>query len=159
MPPPFRNPHWNVFSAIPHVAAGAVGNAPATWAANYGLVGVPAGAAPLPAHPINRATVRAICRNPANPVLFGYVCAMAWGGQGTLPGTGRYVASAWAANAMIAKHLAALHAGQLTRCQAYNLFLGTGAVAGLGPAFFTKLLYFFSPTPNCYIMDQWTSDP
>jgi hypothetical protein len=27
----------------------------------------------------------------------------------------------------------------------------------LGPAFVTKLLYFFSPTLDHYIMDQWTA--
>jgi hypothetical protein len=27
----------------------------------------------------------------------------------------------------------------------------------LGPAFFTKLLYFFSPGNNFFIMDQWTA--
>ena len=53
--------------------------------------------------------------------------------------------------------LMALRNGRLTRCQAYNLFSGTGAVKGLGPAFMTKLLYFFSPLPNNYIMDQWTA--
>ena len=142
---------------MPHIGAGVVGHAPANWVANFRLVGVPAGAGPLPVKPIDRATVRAICQNPANPVLFGYVCCMAWGGQGTLPGTGRYVTSSWGAKAVIGSHLMALRNGRLTRCQAYNLFSGTGAVKGLGPAFMTKLLYFFSPLPNNYIMDQWTA--
>jgi hypothetical protein len=45
----------------------------------------------------------------------------------------------------------------LTRCQAYDLFLGAGAIPGLGPAYFTKLLYFFQRNPDCYIMDQHTA--
>jgi hypothetical protein len=52
--------------------------------------------------------------------------------------------------------LTALRAGGLTRQAAYDQFLGPQAVPGLGPAYFTKLLYFFSPQPNFYIMDQWT---
>jgi hypothetical protein len=44
----------------------------------------------------------------------------------------------------------------MTRCDAYNLFLGVGGVPGLGPSYWTKLLYFFSPNSNFYIMDKWT---
>jgi hypothetical protein len=50
-----------------------------------------------------------------------------------------------------------LREGNLTRARAYDLFSGNGRIAGLGPSFFTKLLYFFSPQPNFYIMDQWTA--
>ena len=156
MPPPYHQPHWNVFSAIPYVPAGPVGYAPAAWAAHHGLLFIPPAPIPLPPLQLDRVAVRAICRDPAIPVLFGYVCAMAWGLQGSVPGGHRHVAAAWSANATIAAHLTVLRAGGLTRCAAYNLFRGAGAVAGLGPAFLTKLLYFFSPEPNFYIMDQWT---
>lgn len=44
-----------------------------------------------------------------------------------------------------------------TRSAAYNLICGEGAIKGHGPSFFTKLLYFFSPCPTSYIMDQWTA--
>ena len=156
MPPPYQIPHWNVFAAIAHAPAGPIGYIPATWVANRGLAGVRGGTIPLPTHRLDRAAVRAICQNPANPVLFGYACAMAWGSQGARPGGANHVAAAWNANAAIANRLSALRAGGLPRCAAYNLFLGAGAVPGLGPAYFTKLLYFFSPDPDFYIMDQWT---
>jgi hypothetical protein len=156
MPPPYLNPHWGVFSGIPHVPAGPVGYVPTAWVVNHGLAGVPAAAIPLPTHQLNRVTVRAICQNPANPVLFGYVCAMAWGLQGAGPGGAGHVAAAWAANALLIPKLAALRAGGLTRRQAYSLFTGANAVPGLGPAYFTKLLYFFLPVADCYIMDQHT---
>ena len=32
-----------------------------------------------------------------------------------------------------------------------------GSMPGVGPAYFTKLLFFLSPKHNGYIMDQWTS--
>ena len=156
MPPPYRNPHWNVFAGIPHVSAGPVGYAPANWVANNRLVGVPLGAVPLSTHQLNRTAVRAICRNPSNPVLFGYVCAMAWGLQGAGPGGSRHVAAAWRANALLIPKLNALRAGGLTRRLACDIFTGANRVPGIGPAYFTKLLYFFLPDPNCYIMDQQT---
>lgn len=155
MPPPYIPAHWLTFAGIPHAPAGAVGYIPTQWAANHGLI-VPAGDIPLPALNQNRAQVWNICQNPLNPVLFGYVCAMAWGGQGAGPGGPGHVAAAWGAGAVLAPKLALLRAGGLTRCQAYNLFTGANAVPGLGPAYFTKLLYFFMPNSNCYIMDQWT---
>lgn len=57
----------------------------------------------------------------------------------------------------LGSHLNLLRTGGLSRCEAYRLFLGTGAIPGIGPAFFTKLIYFFSPTPDFYILDQWTA--
>jgi hypothetical protein len=58
----------------------------------------------------------------------------------------------------IEEKLKKLRSGNLTRAQAYDLFRdkNKNAVKGLGPSYFTKLLYFFSPTPDFYIMDQWT---
>jgi hypothetical protein len=45
--------------------------------------------------------------------------------------------------------------GELTRQIAYDLFL-EAKVAGLGPAYFTKLIHFFLGEP-AYILDQWTA--
>ena len=156
MPPPYNPIHWREFTASPYKVQGPVGESPAVWAEKYGLAGIP-NAHALPRHILDRTAVQQICRDPTTNVLFGYVCAMAWGGQGTELGGPSHVASAWAANAIVASHLTALRSGGITRCQAYNLFLGgAGKVQGLGPSFFTKLLYFFSPTDDFYIMDQWT---
>lgn len=155
MPPPYRNPHYTVFAGIPNVPQGPVGYAPKKWAASHRLTGVPSAAA-LPALKLDRHGVRNICLNPANDVLFGYVCAMAWGMQGAGPGGRGHVASAWAERARLIPKLNALRAGELSRAAAYDLFTGRGAVPGLGPSYFTKLLYFFSPKPTFYIMDQWT---
>lgn len=57
---------------------------------------------------------------------------------------------------MLEQRLQALRAGELSRSAAYELFCGAEAIPGLGPSYFTKLLYFFSPEPSFYIMDQWT---
>jgi hypothetical protein len=55
----------------------------------------------------------------------------------------------------------ALAKPQLTRAQAYALFRRARAnpnthLDGLGPAYFTKLLFFLRPVQDAYIMDQWT---
>ena len=156
MPPPYLIPQWNQFLAIPHRPQGHVGVSPSTWANRFHLSGIP-NVRQLPNHQLDRLAVRAICTNPAEHVLYGYVCVMAWGGQGS--GYGRQqVTMAWGASRTIAAHLTILRGGGLTRRDAYNLFCGAGAIPGLGPSFFTKLLYFFTPKPmDCYIMDPWTA--
>jgi hypothetical protein len=50
---------------------------------------------------LDRNAVRAICINSETPVSFGYVCVMAWGGQGSLHGTSRNVVNAWDARGHI----------------------------------------------------------
>jgi hypothetical protein len=105
----------------------------------------------------DRETVRGICQDPNIPVLQGYIEVMAWGSQGNGQGGSRNVLSAWEENAKIERVLNTVRAGGLTRRQGYNLFLKEGKVPGLGPAYWTKLLYFFSPDTSFYIMDQWTA--
>jgi len=155
MPPPYQPAHWNVFANTPYQAQGPVGVPPATWRNRFNLGGVPQ-VGGLPDFHLDRNAVRAICRDPRQNVLFGYVCAMAWGGQGDGNGR-RNPINAWAHAQVIAVRLTALRMGGLTRSEAYNLFCNGGEIPGLGPSFFTKLLYFFSPTPSFFIMDQWTA--
>ncbi len=148
---PFSNAHWGAFVAIPHQAQGAVGSAPAAWAKSCGLDAIP-DATLLPEQPLTRQQVRDICLDPARPVLFGFVSAMAWGGQ-SKPNAKR----AWKSRESLRINLERLRAGGLTRAQAFDLFAGKNWISGLGPAYFSKLLYFFSPKPTNYIMDQWTA--
>lgn len=155
MPTPYKQPHYDVFAAIPFVQQPALGDAPHPWAERH-LEEVPNVAA-LSKTPHDRAQVRAVCRDAAQPVLFGYVCAMVWGGQGKGPGRLKRAKAVWAERAKIAGPLTRLRAGGVTRREAFDLFCGEEQVKGLGPSYFTKLLYFFSPATDCYIMDQWTS--
>jgi hypothetical protein len=159
MPLPYRNPHYNVFAAIPHTPQGSVGYVPATWVMNHKLPGVP-NVAGLPHHKLDRAQVRAICRNPAHHVLFGYVCAMAWGWQGKSRWGQAHVKMAWGAADKLSPILNMIRLDGLNHRAAYNLFFNgvNNVIPGLGHSFFTKLLYFFSPQPNFYIMDQWTGN-
>ena len=112
--------------------------------------------ADLPDDMKNRYQVQEICQNPEKHVLIGYICSMAWGGQG--PGVMRPNAQrAWAARAAIIPVLEKIKAGGLSLQQAYDLFCGDNEITGLGPAYFTKLIFFFMPEKQAYIMDQWTA--
>ena len=50
--------------------------------------------------------------------------------------------------------------GSCDRVKAYKQFHSLridGELSGMGPAFFTKLIFFLEPNHNGYIMDQWTA--
>lgn len=103
----------------------------------------------------DRYQVREICRHSDTHVLIGYICAMAWGAQGLGP-TRRHAQRAWAARSLLIPLLERIKAGGLSRAQAYDL-LNKARIEGLGPSYFTKLIFFFMPLPDAYIMDQWTA--
>ena len=152
---PFVSKHWQKLAAIPFQALGAGGFPPQHWVSKYALEGVPHRSL-LPDFQLNRNAVRTICRDTTIPVLHGYACAMAWGGQGG-PFGGPHVRSAWAMRKQVKRHLERVRSERLGRKESYALFLKDGTIKGLGPAYVTKLLYFFSPKLDHYIMDQWTA--
>lgn len=69
---------------------------------------------------------------------------MAWGGQDRVAGGVANAQSAWNASIKLHANLMALRAGGLTRRDAYLLFDGSSKIPGLGPSYFTKLLFYFS---------------
>ncbi|GMG91420.1 MULTISPECIES: hypothetical protein [Cupriavidus] len=153
MPHRFQPQHWNTFLNIPFMAQGQFGRTPANWAAQHEI---PSQGHQLPNYTLTRQQVRAACQDPGKPVLHGYICAMAWGLQGAAD-RGRYPKMAWAERDEIARRLTQLKTGGYSRQQAYDLF-ATDPIPGLGPAYFTKLIYFFRPDEVVgYIMDQWTA--
>jgi len=154
---PYKQPHWDRLTETPYLPAGPVGFAPAEWVLRMGLTHLPSAPLPLPTTLLDRSQVRSLCQAPGIPVLFGYLCVMAWGAQGAGMGGGRNARAAWEQRTRIEATLNRIRHGGLSRKQAYALFQGAGEIFGLGPAYWTKLLYFFSPTPTSYVMDQWTS--
>ena len=101
---------------------------------------------------LTRDELRRICRDASENVLVAYICAMAWGAQHA-----RHARTAWACRKDLIPKLNTLRSKNLPRMEAYNLFAGEDGIQGLGPAYFTKLLFFFSPSNTNYIMDQWTA--
>ncbi len=150
----YFNPHWATFTNIKFEPQGTVGVNPKKWVESFKINDVPS-IEYIPDEKIDRSRVRAICTDTQTPVLLGYVCAMAWGGQGMF--NRKHVETAWRARELLEDHLIRLRKGKITRVSAYEMFCGDGRIPGLRASFFTKLLYFFSPEPNFYIMDQWTA--
>jgi len=148
--------HWEVFSNIPFKEQGAIGDRPAEWVTRHGVQNVPQGNQLLK-HQLSRAEVREICLNENNDVLFGYVCAMAWGVQGRGPNGSKPVQKAWDNREKITLKLEKIRGGGLSISESYDLFTGSNTIPYLGPSYFTKLIYFFRPRVDVYIMDQWTA--
>lgn len=148
--------HWDMFQSIPFIPQDTFGKAPVSWA-KTNRIDLEFDGYVLPNNVLTRQEVRKLCQDKSMPVLFGYVCAMAWGLQGSGPGGSRTVERAWSARRTIEKLLIEIRTSSLTRAQAYALF-ERNPVPGIGPAYFTKLIYFFLPSyPIGYIMDQWTA--
>lgn len=129
------------------------GRVPSQWALNVGL--------PkqiierLPGKKLNRAELRDFCSN-ADPSA-AVATVLAWGGMKVAHGKRIVSPSFWAKLKPIA---AELKQGELHRKTAYDTLMQYRAEnrgCGLGPAYFTKLIYFLDPKHNGYIMDQWTS--
>lgn len=152
----FHEQRLKQFFAIPfEPRAFAYAKAPRDWVRSMGLEGVDF-ADTLLSTAQSREAVRQLCQNEGFPLLYRYICAMAWGNQGA--GKSRkHAQRAWGERERLAPILAAITAGNCSRADAYALFCGVGSIAGLGPSYFTKLIYFFWPDECCYIMDQWTA--
>lgn len=129
-----------------------VGYSPKAWADKYDIEH---NFIKLPNTLLDRSALNEICANQNS--LFAYICIMAWGLQGSGPGASKNVIEAWKNRSLIKEKIDALKKGELNRIEAYDLFCGSNKVPGLGPAYFTKLLCFFSPKKDMYIMDQWTT--
>jgi hypothetical protein len=152
---PYHKKHWEVFSSIPFKEQPPIGDPPSQWVKMHKIEDVP-DTESLPNQTLCRQAVRQICQNIKSPVLFGYACVMAWGMQGRGPGGSNHVQKAWKKSEKIALLIEKLRHENLTVQDSYNLFSGENEVPYLGPSYFTKLIYFFRPQEDAYIMDQWT---
>lgn len=86
-----------------------------------------------------------------------YLAVMAWGGQHM-----RHARSSWAGIDRLEPILQELRHGKISRLEGYRQFREVtwkrdDPVKGLGPAFYTKLLFFVPAASPGYIMDQWTA--
>lgn len=152
----FVETHFQYFKKCPFEKQGVLGSPPYEWVKKIGLKDVPLDNL-LPQKCLDRSMVRATCRDLTKPVLFGYICAIGWGVQDKGPRGNRGVTEAWEGRETIKEHLEKIRKSSLSRSEAYNLFKEGKNVKGLGPSYFTKLLFFFSSVENFWIMDQWTA--
>jgi len=109
---------------------------------------------------LSREAIHALARNSAVDTLFVCVCIMAWGGMHQSHRNKFFLQekNTWIE---VAEEI---RDGKHTRQTAYESFaeLQRGKkLPGVGPAYFTKLIYFLMPDdtpgyqPIGYIMDQW----
>lgn len=142
------------FLDIPYIEQKAIFFAPSAWAENLGLKG--ADQFCLPNISLNRDEVREYCQDLNRDVLFGYLCVMAWGGQGIGVTRGNAI-KAWENKDRIIENINILRINhKLQRECAYNLFV-KNKIPGLGSSYWTKLIFFFYFNKDKYIMDQWTA--
>ena len=114
--------------------------------------------AKLPSGRVKRSEVLALAADREVTVATACVAAMAWGGMhlGNWNTLCRTSDGKWLEVAQCIRD------GKLTRAEAYErlgALRAQGTLKGMGPAFFTKLIYFLAPRESerksAYIMDQW----
>ena len=134
---------------------GAVGIAPNEWAQSVGYVDA---TLHLSDELLDRAAVRAFCADEKNRTVDCALVILAWGGRALrMPNRHRV----WSARCRWKDTVERLRFGTQTRAEAYRALraLKTDGpqddLPGLGPSFFTKLIYFMLPAKNGWIMDQW----
>ena len=109
----------------------------------------------LPTKKMDRTELLDYCQDAQVDVSVATI--LAWGGMKVSHGKRVSSPAVWERLIPIAKEL---KLGKICRRCAYKIlarFRAQNPGCGLGPAYFTKLIYFLDPKHNGYIMDQWTS--
>ncbi|MBT9293096.1 8-oxoguanine DNA glycosylase OGG fold protein [Prosthecodimorpha staleyi] len=106
-------------------------------------------------HP-SREQLTAFCSVSSRDALDLFLAISAWGGMKV-----RHAQSALSHEEALREALGALRDPALRdRREAYTIFRtarAAGRLPGIGPAYYTKLIFFVRPDLNGYIMDQWTA--
>lgn len=105
--------------------------------------------------PLSRSALRALWANTSVSFETCFLSTMAWGGMQR--GNGRRI---WAARENCLAVCTDVRAGRHTPAsgfQAFSLLRDKKSLPGMGPAYFTKILFFAAPSQNAYILDQWTA--
>ena len=83
------------------------------------------------------------------------ICVLAWGGMNL-----NHAKLAFRSYDRWGKIVDGMTKGDICRFQAYEWFqclIKNGVLDGMGPAYFTKLIYFLEKCHRGYILDQWTA--
>lgn len=126
---------------------------PQDWAKEVGAASFIRDSLPEDKH--DRVTLRSFCADARNTPEACFAAVMAWGGMKY--GHGRNV---WPLQNSWSDIVAQLRKGNLSRVESYEVFRrfrSDNPRCGMGPAYFTKLIFFCRPDSDGYIMDQWTS--
>lgn len=108
----------------------------------------------LPSRKISRDEIFQYVKSPLNRSDLTFVMIMAWGGM-----TEKNGKLAWSDRFKWLPIVRKMLLGRLNAVDAYQAF-SVARTAGMGPAYFTKLIYFCTKDRvsfSGYIMDQWTA--
>lgn len=157
-----RIKHFDTFMKCwpspPRMGMGDEGRSPDVWFRSLGPTKLRIADGTLP-QTVSRSSLLLMAANPTVQTTELCVSIFAWGGMNV--GHGRRLlgnpAGPWIS---IADRI---RENKVDRVQAYAAFAELrkikNAMSGLGPAYFTKLIYFLSPSRSAfqlgYIMDQW----
>lgn len=133
--------------------SGWLGSACRAWA--EAVSGVPQER--LPAARQDRRSLRSLVQGTELSDDEALLAVMAWGGQRRDHGR-----STWASVETLGPVVQGLRTGALNRRAGYDAFFEAttrqnNRVVGLGPAYYSKLLFFLPPASTGPIMDQWTA--
>jgi hypothetical protein len=107
------------------------------------------------ARKLTRAEVRALCRDMRIHSLVAYACVMAWGGRNF---SNYRLTLSRPSISNLETLLGYLRAGNGSREEDFaHTQQAAKGIKGLGISFYTKLLFFFRPKADAYILDQWTA--
>ena len=100
---------------------------------------------------LRRSDLRKICQDNQVDPLCAYAAVMAWGGMNLE----HFKLSITTPNLLV-DLLKYLRGTTADRLHDFNK-LKAASIPGLGISFFSKVLYFFRPNHDSYILDQWTA--
>lgn len=149
----FHPAHLAVFSVVDEHTSWIASRRPRSWGRQVGASAQVCDQ--LPEERIDRAEVKRICADREASAEQCFVAIMAWGGMRVDHGR-----RAWAIRKSWLAIIDDLRAAQLTRREAYGRLTQLRRDhpgCGMGPAYYTKLIFFAAPAHDGYIMDQWTS--
>lgn len=138
----------NQFIKIAEPNLGWSGSSPRSWAKGFMS---PSDLQELPDKKFSRSELQDFCADQSISHEAAAVACMAWGGMNKKNGK-----DWWADRTRWTPLVSKLRNENLSREDAYRLFFDA-RIKGIGPAFYTKLIYFLRSKTNGYIMDQWTS--
>lgn len=142
--------HLNVFENCLNINEEWVGGRPKQWAEQV----MDGTWDHLPDQPISRQQLIELCSNPEYSEIDCILSTMAWGGLRR--DHGRILVNNLD---LITATVESLRNGEINASTAYNDFFNVTDQTriGIGPAFYTKIIFFNDPLHSHFIMDQWTA--
>ena len=108
----------------------------------------------LPETPVTIPELRSFCDDSANSLSACFISIMAWGGRNAVNAR-----KSWRAHELWEPLLALCRqrSEKISRADLFDRFQ-KAEIPGLGPAYFTKLMYFMTEeSEHNFILDQWTA--